>query len=107
MRQAGNGRAGRSFACKGGHVMKDNLKAAAQWPNRETRKGNSMNTTNIGRVNIRLAFSTKNAAAMLDIGVTKFRQVMKEHGIEPVRVLGDPRWRLSDLKRVLRQDARQ
>ena len=56
-----------------------------------------MNTTNIGRVNIRLAFSTKNAAAMLDIGVTKFRQVMKEHGIEPVRVLGDPRWRLSDL----------
>lgn len=66
-----------------------------------------MNTTNTGRVNIRLAFSTKNAAAMLDIGVTKFRQVMKERGIEPVRVLGDPRWRLSDLKRVLRQDARQ
>lgn len=44
---------------------------------------------------------------MLDIGVTKFRQVMEERGIQPVRVLGDPRWRLSDLKRVLRQEEKQ
>lgn len=52
----------------------------------------------------KLLYSTQNAARLLDIGETKFREIVKQHQLQPVRILGDPRWRHSDLVRLIDGD---